>query len=109
MKLEMIQVDLPMPEACQDCPLNYDFCWCNGMDYETWEVYSDDWNRQVCEGTPRPEYCPLKESEVICCKDCQFYYEGANEVDSWMRCRLHSINAGPDEFCSWAVAKRSKA
>lgn len=44
-----------------------------------------------------------EEQELIRYKDCQFYNEGSNE------CRLHSINAGPDEFCSWAVAKRSKA
>lgn len=50
-----------------------------------------------------------EEQELIRCKDCQFYNEGSNEVDSWMRCRLHSINAGPDEFCSWAVKKVRKS
>lgn len=44
--------------------------------------------------------------ELIRCKDCTFYYEGENEVDYWMRCRLHSINTDSDNFCSWAVKKQ---
>ena len=62
----MIQVDLPMPEACDVCPFNYDFCWCKAFgDYDNWEKYSDDWNENVCERTTRPEYCPLKEQEAV--------------------------------------------
>ena len=59
----MIQVDLPMPEACDVCPFNYDFCWCKAFkdDDETWEKNSDDWNEHVCDRRVRPEYCPLKE------------------------------------------------
>ena len=57
----MIQIDLPMPEACDVCPLNYDFCCCNGLSDEEWEKHGDDWNMHVCEGERRPEYCPLKE------------------------------------------------
>ena len=47
----------------------------------------------------------VSAKNVIFCKDCQFYNEGENEVDSWMRCRLHSINTLPDWFCSLAVKK----
>lgn len=62
----MIQIDMPMPEACDVCPFNYDFCWCNAFgDYDNWEKYSDDWNKNVCERTTRPEYCPLKEQEAV--------------------------------------------
>ena len=59
----MIQVDLPMPEACDVCPFNYDFCWCKAFkdDDETWEKNSDNWNEHVCDRRDRPEYCPLKE------------------------------------------------
>ena len=46
-----------------------------------------------------------RPQELVRCKDCQFYNEGQNEVDAWMRCRLHSMNTSPDEFCSWAVKK----
>ena len=57
----MIQIDLPMPEACDVCPLNYDFCCCNALSDEEWEKHGDDWNMHVCDGERRPEYCPLKE------------------------------------------------
>lgn len=62
----MIQIDMPMPEACDVCPFNYDFCWCNAFgNHDEWEKYSDDWNENVCERTTRPEYCPLKEHEAV--------------------------------------------
>ena len=58
----MILIDLPMPEACDVCPFNYDFCWCNAFgNHDEWEKYSDDWNDHVCDRETRPEYCPLKE------------------------------------------------
>lgn len=66
----MILIDLPMPKACDVCPFNYDFCWCNafGNHDEKWEKYSDDWNDHVCDRETRPEYCPLQE--IVRCKDC---------------------------------------
>ena len=57
----MIKVNLPMPEACDECPFNYDFCYCGAMDDETWNKNEDDWNLNVCERSDRPEYCPLIE------------------------------------------------
>ena len=58
----MIQIDLPMPEACDVCPFNYDFCWCNAFgNHDEWEKYSDDWNDHVCDRKTRPDYCPLLE------------------------------------------------
>lgn len=57
----MIQVDLPMPEACDVCPFNYDFIGCKAINDDAWEKYGDDWNDNVCERTDRPKYCPLKE------------------------------------------------
>lgn len=67
----MIQIDLPMPEACNVCPFNYDFCWCKAFgDHDKWEKYSDDWNDHVCDRETRPEYCPLKEQETELCDRC---------------------------------------
>lgn len=57
----MIQVDLPMPEACDVCPFNYDFIGCRAIIDDAWEKYGDDWNVNVCERTDRPDYCPLRE------------------------------------------------
>lgn len=69
-EVAMILIDFPMPKACDVCPFNYDFCWCNafGNDDE-WEKYSDDWNDHVCDRETRPEYCSLKE--IARCKDCK--------------------------------------
>lgn len=62
----MIQIDKPMPEACNVCPFNYDFCWCNAFgDHDEWEKYSDDWNDHVCDRNTRPEYCPLNELDPV--------------------------------------------
>ena len=88
----MIQIDLPMPEACDVCPFNYDFCWCNAFgNRDEWEKYSDDWNDNVCDRETRPEYCPLKEQpEIVRCKDCKhrisctIYLEAAEaENEDW--------------------------
>ena len=57
----MIQVNLPMPEACDVCPFNYDFCCCNAIKYEDWKKCEKDWGDHVCDREDRPEYCPLKE------------------------------------------------
>ena len=66
----MILIDLPMPKACDVCPFNYDFCWCNAFgDNDEQEKHSDDWNDNVCDRETRPEYCPLKE--IVRCKDCE--------------------------------------
>ena len=61
----MIQVDLPMPEACDVCPFNYDFCWCKAFKDDEFDQYSDDWNDHVCDRRCRPDYCPLKEQEPV--------------------------------------------
>lgn len=69
----MIQIDMQMPDACDVCPFNYDFCWCKAfVNYDEWKKYSDDWNDHVCDRETRPEYCPLKEQpEIVRCKDCK--------------------------------------
>ena len=83
----MMQVDLPMPEACDVCPFNYDFCWCKAFKDDEFDQYSDDWNKNVCERTTRPEYCPLKE--IVRCKDCR----------KNMMCEI-TLNKPPDWFCA---------
>ena len=93
----MIQIDLPMPEACDVCPFNYDFCWCNAFgNHEEWEKYSDDWNVHVCDRENRPEYCPLKE--IVRCKDCKHH-------DDDYPCELHTIDGSAHDnwFCADGV------
>ena len=65
----MIAFGMPMPEACDVCPMNYDFIVCKALNDEEWKNYGDDWNEKICERKDRPEYCPLKE--IVRCKDCK--------------------------------------
>ena len=97
----MIQIDLPMPEACDVCPFNYDFCWCKAFgDHDNWEKYSDDWNENVCERTTRPEYCPLKEQELVRCKDCKHI-----EISPSGLMKCNNVFRSPDWYCADGVAK----
>lgn len=95
----MLLIDLQMPEACDVCPLNYDFCWCKGFKEGEFDKYSDDWNDQVCEGEHRPEYCPLKE--IVWCKDCKkLGYTNSHWFCKWLnRC------VDEDWFCADGEAK----
>lgn len=69
----MIQIDIPMPEACDVCPFNRDFCYCYALDDDDWVKYRNDWEENVCERRTRPEYCPLKEQpEIIQCRECKY-------------------------------------
>lgn len=62
----MIQIDMQMPEACDVCPFNYDFCWCKAFgNHDECEKYSNDLNDNVCDRETRPGYCPLKEQEPV--------------------------------------------
>ena len=124
----MIQIDLPMPEACDVCPFNYDFCWCKAFkdNDETWEKNSDDWNEHVCDRRNRPEYCPLKEQEaVVRCKDCKYFQMHEcddfhkriwpKDGDRWYEC-LHpdddgehgTRTRGPDWFCADGERKKGR-
>ena len=62
----------------------------------------------VVELTEKEAYNFMDEhwvAELVRCENCQFYNEGQNEVDAWMRCRLHNINTDQYQYCSWAVKK----
>ena len=94
----MILIDLPMPEACNVCPFNYDFCWCNAFgNRDEWEKYSDDWNVHVCDRNNRPEYCPLKES--VRCKDCK-WKKWVDVDDEVVCCGLYDFTRDMNWFCA---------
>lgn len=56
----MIQIDMPMPKNCLDCPACNEYLMCaipvNGRKWGENDV------REFGQG--RPEWCPLKEQEV---------------------------------------------
>ena len=66
--MEMIQIDMPMPERCGVCfAMHTDEIglesWC-GIDETARDLYTADIN------TKRPEWCPLKEQETELCDRC---------------------------------------
>ena len=105
----MIQVDLPMPEACDVCPFNYDFCWCKAFKDDEFDQYSDDWNDHVCDRRCRPDYCPLKEQEVVVrCKDCKHFDKSLSYWATRGYCDMSSIRHGDDWFCADGERKKVK-
>ena len=56
----MIQIDIPMPEKCGLCPCFHhdDPMYCQAV--------KADKNKKIVNpyGSPRPEWCPLKEQEA---------------------------------------------
>ena len=65
----MIQIDMPMPTNCLDCPACNEYLTCaipvNGRKWGENDV------REFGQG--RPEWCPMKEQEaVVRCKDCKY-------------------------------------
>ena len=57
----MIQIDMPMPKNCLDCPACNEYLMCaipiNGRKWGENDVHEF--------GQGRPEWCPLKEQEEI--------------------------------------------
>ena len=59
----MIQIDKPMPEGCDVCPLMYDYIQCNALPEGCKD--DDDFNKDEFDWTKRPNWCPLKEQEAV--------------------------------------------
>ena len=43
--------------------------------------------------------------ELVRCKDCEYYDNGENEVDSWEMCKRNLHSTSQYDFCSWAKMK----
>lgn len=98
----MIQIDIPMPKNCGECPIcnEYLMCGipCNGRGWGENDV-SDYFT------SGRPEWCPLKEQEVVRCKDCKYRFVDGDNVRFNM-CLLNHNKVQPDDwFCADGVAK----
>ena len=68
----MIQVDMPMPKNCLDCPACNEYLMCaipvNGRGWGENDV--KDFSQS------RPEWCPLKEQpQIVRCKDCESFWQ----------------------------------
>ena len=65
----MIQIDMPMPKNCIDCPACNEYLMCavpcNGRGWGENDVKDFSQNR--------PEWCPMKEQpQIVLCKDCKY-------------------------------------
>lgn len=87
----MIQIDKPMPEGCDVCPLMYDYIQCNALP-EGCEN-DDDFDNEEFDWTKRPDWCPLKE--IVRCKDCKHSTVSENGL---IKCG-HAFRAA-DFFCA---------
>ena len=58
----MIQIDMPMPTNCLDCPAcnEYLMCAITPVDGRSW---GENYVREFGQG--RPEWCPMKEQEAV--------------------------------------------
>lgn len=52
----MIQIDMPMPDNCDECRFNSEYGYCKAMP-DNFCGNTDD--------RKRPEWCPLKEQETV--------------------------------------------
>ena len=90
----MIQLDMPMPTNCLDCPACNEYLTCaipvNGRKWGENDI------REFGQG--RPEWCPLKEQEaVVRCKDCKFSKPDWEEA-IW--CELYDCRRYKNWFCA---------
>lgn len=66
----MIQIDMPMPTNCIDCPACNEYLMCaipaNGRGWGENDV------KDFSQG--RPEWCPMKEQKLVRCDDCGYSF-----------------------------------
>ena len=48
----------------------------------------------------------LRQQDLIMCRSCTFHRAGANELEAWSDCCLHSMHVSENDWCSWAVKKK---
>lgn len=97
----MIQIDMPMPTNCLDCPACNEYLMCaipaNGRGWGENDV------KDFSQG--RPEWCPMKEQEAIVrCRDCKAWkqYDDLNLGE----CELFpEYNKMGDWFCNFGERK----
>ena len=86
----MIQIDMPLPKCCGTC-----FALDDTGDYPLCLISKEEmgytFNMNVC----RMPHCPLKEEDIVRCKDCKYWNDPLN-------CRLDSegLETTEDWFCA---------
>ena len=91
----MIQIDMPMPKSCMECPMCHDHIWCHAPVPLEWG--ESDVSRHM---TDRPEWCPLKEPGTVKMQDGRMKYycsECGAEIDTEIDYLIREIDAW--RFC----------
>ena len=90
----MIQIDMPMPKSCIDCPFKE-------QEYGEGECLADKENRCTYgDSSGRQEWCPLKEQEAV-----EPYVTGRGETFEtaetwWYACgNCHEALGVNDKYC----------
>ena len=96
----MFIVDKPMPEGCDVCPCMYDFIQCNALPDGN---NADDAFDMDFDFTTRPEWCPLKEQDVVQCKNCKWFEMPRFGERGF--CRRLDIVTGTVWFCADGVRR----
>lgn len=52
------------------------------------------------------EQIPIAQSEIIRCKDCNYYFYDANFAKSWCNRMSGTFMVKPDSYCSFAVKRK---
>lgn len=95
----MIQIDMQMPEKCEDCIFCDDNCSCVASEYDGFGI-----NVGCAYRTERRDIrCPLKEQpQIVRCKDCKHYENGG-----WFtQCFRHNgISPDSNWFCADGVRR----
>ena len=96
----MIQIDMPMPKNCLDCPACNEYLMCaipcNGRGWGENDV--KDFSKS------RPEWCQM--TELVRCKDCKHCDTDTLE-HCW--CMILARSREPDWFCADGERKQNDA
>ena len=101
---------MSMPTNCLDCPACNEYLMCaipcNGRGCGENDVKD--------YGQGRPEWCPMKEQEIVRCRDCRyrsFYCTEATDGTTLYECHHPCANSVPrpgDWFCADGKRKEGR-
>ena len=102
----MVQIDMPMPKNCLDCPACNEYLMCaipvNGRKWGENDV------REF--GQSRPEWCPMKEQEAENGEWITIWQEDDPDTSIHARCSIcNRISKRPvGEYCKWCGTKMNQ-
>ena len=86
----MVQIDMPLPKCCGTC-----FAFDDTGDYPLCLISREQMGYTFNVNGCRMPHCPLKEEDVVRCKDCKYWHDA-------IRCQMYSegMETGGNWFCA---------